>query len=424
MCGVYFAFGVILMAVPPMVNEVRAELDLSRSLLGFALGAWALMYIVTAPPAGRIIDRMGLRRSLTIGSLLIAVSAAMQSQAQNATMLWFAIGIIGVGGPLISLSAPKLITVWFSSARERPMAVGLYTSAPALGGVAALLATNSVLLPWLGDWRSVLMFEAALNLVAAFVWVVVSGHAPSEPEVGAPHDAVVAPTVGAVGAVRELLASSGVRIAMVLGIGSFFITQALSAWLPSILEEHSGLATGPAAKWAAGSLAVGILARLVIPGLARPERRTAVMFGVMGVLAVAMVVLAVGPLGTQLAATLVLGIRLALSSLVIVVLMEAETVTAANAGLAYGMWFSAVEVGGAMGPLVVGAFGDSDAGFPGALLAMAALLALMMLMLFRDGHRRRCGPMRSPDEVRGRPQVVPFTETRSTDGFRTERPHP
>jgi MFS family permease len=63
--------------------------------------------------------------------------------------------------------------------------------------------------------------------------------------------------------------------------------------------------------------------------------------------------------------------------------MEADEVTPANAGLAYGLWFSAVEVGGAAGPPVVGAFGDSDAGYPAALVVMALILAVMMLTLVR-----------------------------------------
>jgi MFS transporter, CP family, cyanate transporter len=395
MCGVYFAFGVVLLAIPPMVTEVRTELGISRSVLGFALGAWALMYIVTAPPAGRIIDRIGLHRSLAVGSLLIAVSASVQAAAQGVVMLWIAIAIIGIGGPLVSLSAPKLVAVWFSDRSERPLAVGLFTSAPALGGVFALLLTNTVLLPLLGSWRSVLMFEAALNLLAVSVWVVVSGRAPSEP---VDTDAVLAPTPPGVGTARVLLSSAAVRLAMVLGIGSFFITQGLSAWLPSILEEHSGLSVRVASLWAAASLAVGILARLVIPGLARPERRSAVLYAVMFAIGAAMVLMAVGPAGTHPVAALVMGLRLALSSLVIVVLMEADAVTAANAGLAYGLWFSAVEVGGALGPPVVGAFGDSGLGYPGALVVMAVLLVLMVAVLFRDDHRhhrRRTTPRAS-----------------------------
>ena len=33
-CGVYFAFGVVAMSVPPLVGEVRADLGLSRSAKG------------------------------------------------------------------------------------------------------------------------------------------------------------------------------------------------------------------------------------------------------------------------------------------------------------------------------------------------------------------------------------------------------
>jgi cyanate permease len=170
---------------------------------------------------------------------------------------------------------------------------------------------------------------------------------------------------------------------MVLGIGSFFITQGLSAWLPDMLEEHSGLSGGAASTWAAVSLGVGIAARLAVPGLARPERRSVVLHGVMAALAVAMVVMAFGPFAVQVPAALVIGFRSTLNSLVIVVLMESDQVTPANAGLAYGLWFSAVEIGGAAGPPLVGAFGDSQVGYPGALVAMAAVLAVMIAALLR-----------------------------------------
>jgi MFS transporter, CP family, cyanate transporter len=385
MCGVYFAFGVIVLAIPPMVAQVRAELDVSRGMLGFALGAWALLYIVTAPPAGHIIDRLGLRRSLTAGSLLVTASAAMQAVAQGLVMLWLAIAIIGIGGPLVSLSAPKLVAVWFADPRERAMAVGFYTSAPALGGVFALLLTNSVLLPLLGDWRAVLLFEAVLNLVAGLAWMFVSGRAPGEP---AFEDLVGVPTLRGIAAARSLLSSTGVRLAMLLGIGSFFVTQGVSTWLPNMLEEHVGLSAGAASAWAAASLTVGIVARLVLPGLARPGRRSLLLHALMCVLGVGMVLMAVGPPGTGLAAALVLGLRSSLSSLVILVLMDADRVTTANVGFAYGLWFSAVQIGGALGPQVVGAFGDSDLGFAGALVAMTIVLVIMMAVLWRDDRRR------------------------------------
>ena len=118
MAGVYFAFGVMVASIPPMVTVVRDDLGISRAAMGLALGAWALIYIVTAPPAGRIIDRIGLRWSITLGVGFIAASGFARAAAQGLGTFWLAIAIFGIGGPLVSASAPKLVATWFDATRE------------------------------------------------------------------------------------------------------------------------------------------------------------------------------------------------------------------------------------------------------------------------------------------------------------------
>ena len=51
-CAIYFTFGVLVMSIPPLVGEVRADLGLSRSGMGLALGAWQLIYIASSPFCG------------------------------------------------------------------------------------------------------------------------------------------------------------------------------------------------------------------------------------------------------------------------------------------------------------------------------------------------------------------------------------
>ena len=57
MSGGYFSFGVAVAAIAPMLTLVRDDLGISRGAMGFALGAWAMIYIGTSPIAGRFIDR-------------------------------------------------------------------------------------------------------------------------------------------------------------------------------------------------------------------------------------------------------------------------------------------------------------------------------------------------------------------------------
>ena len=47
---VYFCFGLTVAAMAPLVNPVARELGLSHSAMGSILGAWQLVYIVSAIP--------------------------------------------------------------------------------------------------------------------------------------------------------------------------------------------------------------------------------------------------------------------------------------------------------------------------------------------------------------------------------------
>jgi MFS transporter, CP family, cyanate transporter len=383
LCGVYFAFGVVTTAIPPMIDEVRADLDLSRSAVGVALGAWPLIYVVTAPVAGRVIDRIGVHRAVVIGMALMSASVLIQAAAQGLFTLWVAIAIFGVGGPLISASAPKMVADWFVARSELPRTVGLYTSAPALGGVVTLILTNSVLLPLLGSWRTVLVAESIVCIVATVAWVVVH-HAAPEP----PADDHVPVVAADDGSVRSLLASPGVRLALALGVGSFFLSHGLANWLPNVLEVGSDLSANAASSIAAASLAIGIASRVVIPGLANADRRALLLNVVMGAMALSLAAMTLGSVPVTVVAVFVLGVRSALNSLVILVLIDADGVTRANMGTVNGLWFSVVEIGGAAGPLAIGAISDTSAGFDGALLVLAAVLVVMIIVNTRADRAR------------------------------------
>ncbi len=382
MAFVYFTFGVMVASIPPMVSTVRDDLGISRTAMGLALGAWALIYIVSAPLAGRIIDRIGLRNSIAIGALTIVASGVARAGAQGLGTLWLAVAIFGVGGPLVSASAPKLIAVWFGDPAERRVAVGVYTASPALGGMAALLLTNSVILPWLDDWRRVILAYSVLALFGAVVWMVVATMAPPSPS------ADRTPTVKGSGEWRVLLASPGVRLALVIGIGAFFVNHGLAAWLPNVLETDADLSASSASTWVGVSSAVGIVATLVVPRFATPERRASTLAAVMAVMTLSLVAVAAGSQWLAISGALVVGIRAALIPLVIVALMEADAVTPTNMGLANGLWFSFVEIGGATGPLAIGAISDTSGGFGAAMLLLAGILGVMIaITLSWNGER-------------------------------------
>ena len=71
----YASFGLIVASVAPMVGQIQGDLDISHAAMGSVMGAWQLVYIVAAVPCGLLLDRIGARQALLLGSVLIAASA-------------------------------------------------------------------------------------------------------------------------------------------------------------------------------------------------------------------------------------------------------------------------------------------------------------------------------------------------------------
>ncbi len=372
-CGIYFAFGVVAMSIPPLVGEVRADLDLSRGAMGLALGAWQLVYIVSAPICGRMLDRLGVHRGILLGASIVAVSGVARAAAGGLATFLVAIALFGIGGPLISAGAPKAVGLWFGEERERRLAIGTYSTMPAIGGMATLVLSNSVFMPLTGSWRTTVLVETGAVVVATAVWLVISGRAPEAPIHVAPID-----IAGAAGR-RALLADPEVRTVLALGLGVFFVGHGLGGWMPEVLREHSGFSAMAAANWAALGGLVGVLASLLVPRRVERSRMPNAMAAMFLLIAVALVALLLLPTSLDPLPVAVAGLRSALVPLVLIGLMESGSVTPANTGVAYGLWFAVAEIGGFTGPFVLGAVADSPAGFAGAF-GLVAVVCMALLV--------------------------------------------
>ena len=147
----YASFGLVAGSLAPLLSHIRVELNMSHAAMGAALGAWPFVYLAVSAIAGKLLDRYGLRVGLAAGSVLIGASGLLRALAQSGSSLWLAVAVFGLGGPFISVGAPKLVTEWFS-ADERGLAVGLYSTASSLGAITALVIADPLRVVT-GDWR-------------------------------------------------------------------------------------------------------------------------------------------------------------------------------------------------------------------------------------------------------------------------------
>ena len=377
---VYFCFGMTVAALAPLVGTINRDLGLSNSAMGSVLGAWPLVYIAAAIPCGAFLDRVGPRRALFLGAMIICLSGVMRGFASGHATLFLAVAIFGIGGPLVSVGAPKLISLWFEG-KSRGFAMGLYITGPSLGGIAALSLTNSVAMPLAqDDWRAVLLGYSAFVFAAGLVWLAVSSH-PASREVE--RRLAAEPKRPQVGVFVDLLGIPAVRLVLVMGVFTLFINHGLNNWLPQILRGH-GMDAATAGYWASIPTAVGVIGALIIPRLAVPSRRLKILLCLILCYGAASLLLQTTD-GLTLGTGLILqGItRGSITTVIVLVLVEMKDVGARSVGSASGLFFSAAEVGGVLGPLTMGYVSDVTGGFSAALYLLTAIAVLLLLLLSR-----------------------------------------
>jgi len=330
-----------------------------------------------------VLDRLEARVALLLAALMMGASGVARGLAGDATLLFAAVGLFGVGGPLISIGAPKLIAERFEGA-SRGTAMGIYITGPSLGGIAALSLTNSWLMPLTGqDWRMVLFLYAGFVAACGLMWLAIASHPAARVKAGE-----VEGKKFNLGAFREILGLGEVRVVLAMSIGIFFINHGLNNWLPELLRSR-GMSPALAGYWASIPTVAGVVGSLIIPRLATPERRLRVMVLLFVSALVASLLLHFDP-GPWLASGLFLqGIaRSSMMTVAILLLMETPGVPKARRSLAGGLFFTAAEIGGVLGPLTIGTLSELTGGFAVPLVLVTAVCLVLLALIAMLGRAR------------------------------------
>ncbi|MEE9209735.1 MAG: MFS transporter, partial [Kiloniellales bacterium] len=75
--------------------------------------------------------------------------------------------------------------------------------------------------------------------------------------------------------------------------------------------------------------------------------------------------------------------RSSMLTIAMLLLLESRSVVSQSRGMAGGLFFSAAEIGGVLGPLSVGLLSDLTGGFSAALFVLSGVCALLVLLLAR-----------------------------------------
>ena len=164
---------ITILAVPPVIPLIHAELHLSEAQVGFLVSLPLLVFALAAVPGSLLVHRLGTFRTLLIGMAITAAAAAGRGGAVNVWTLLAATFVMGFGVAIMQPALPALVREWM----PQRVALGASTSTNGLvmGGVLAPALTAPLVLPLTGNsWRLDFVVWAAPVVATALVFVLLA----------------------------------------------------------------------------------------------------------------------------------------------------------------------------------------------------------------------------------------------------------
>ncbi len=346
--------------IPAIIIEpLRLEYQLSDLQLGLLTASFTLIYAIAGLPLGRLADTNSRKKIMGWGLIVWSGFTAINAMAWNYwSLLLIRLGV-GVGEASFAPAANSLISDLFP-AKNRAKAIGIYMLGLPLGITLAFF-TVGAMVEVFQSWRAPFLLAAIPGVILAFFIFKIK-----EPQRGASDQVMAIKIIKQ--PIRTLLKIPTLRWLILSGITLNFATYAGTAFLVPLFQRYYLLSLTQAALITGCIIGLtGILGLLTGGWLSdkaqQHNSRGRLLFGTFGML--------VSTLGTGLAIIMghdsiwifasCFGIGwLALYSYHVSVYPAIQEVVKPQLrATAVGLYFASMYVlGGAFGPLIVGALSD------------------------------------------------------------------
>ncbi len=147
--------------------EIIADLHLTRQQVGEIFGAFALMLSISSLVSSNLINRWGVRVTVTLGAVLASIGWFLVSQANSVSQLYISYALIGGLGIGLStlIPAQTLAVFWFRRYRARATAI-IFFGAAFFG---AIVTPIDAYILTVADWRIAWLYISLVSLLVAIV---------------------------------------------------------------------------------------------------------------------------------------------------------------------------------------------------------------------------------------------------------------
>lgn len=365
-------------SLPAYLSPIIAELGLTGTQAGVVVGAVPLTYIPLALLSGVVIDRIGPGRTIAVGVLLYGAAQMGRSTATGFPSLLAFTVLLGVGATTITFGLPKLVSLLFPPDRTG-LPSSIYLLGASAGSAAVFSVGRPILGPMLGGWRPLFFWSGLVAVVYGVGWLAVAWSTGIDDRTAEDESDFSFESVSR--DLRLILSHRELQFVVVIGTMYLLVNHSVQGWLPTVLESR-GLSPALAGQTTSLFVAAFAAGVLTVPAIAdRYAARRAALLTCGSVVVLGGVGLLVGDVGVvMLAGVIATGVGAGgLSPLVRAITPELDGIGARLTGTAMGFIFAVGEIGGFLGPMLIGTFHQATGSYlPGlGMVATAGVLVVL-----------------------------------------------
>jgi ACS family hexuronate transporter-like MFS transporter len=149
---------------------IQKALHLSDIQYGYIVQSFLLTYMVMYVISGRLVDRYGAHRPQAIFLFVWSIADALTGFAIGFKSLALGRAALGAAEPGNYTASLRAVGDWFS-ARERSIAVGIYSMGGTLGAAIAVPVVASLTLRY--GWHSAFFATGSIGMITAALWALI-----------------------------------------------------------------------------------------------------------------------------------------------------------------------------------------------------------------------------------------------------------
>ena len=375
---VYFCFGYSVSSIAPIVPYITHDLNISYKQMGLILGAWQFTYMFFALPAGYILDKYGLKISIFTAAIIITLSLILRGLSENFYHMWLAVALFGIGGPLISVGVPKASILW-KSEKNRAISMGILFTGPMCGGIFSLLTMNSLIMPLLNNnWKLVYFLYGLAPFLSGLIWLFIT----KNKVVLNKKESSLLNISNSISIFKLIISKKRFINILILGTGGMFLVHSITGWLPKIIHAK-GIDLSFSSALATIPIIIGILSALTVTRFANKTTRINILSILFMNAGLSLFFIQSSNLSIIIIGLLFLG--LSTGTLIVIILnhmSESKNISFNNLGIAGGIFFSIIQIGGVLGPFFMGLVYDLYNNFNIALSIYSIIMFMMLFPLF------------------------------------------